>query len=168
MRVRPVAEDSAALTFGKVLLGGAVGFALLFVGTGLGWGRRGGASPSGGGGPFPPLPAPSSHSLRPKDDKRLSFVMIEPKVVGGALGFRLRDGEPLKIYSLEELLARVRDGGRSDVELRASGDVMHGAWDEAQGRIKRAGLAVLLAAPSSGLLVRAGVAWRDDTRGQYR
>jgi hypothetical protein len=147
-----VAEDSVAGILGKLALGGAVGFALFFVVTGLG----------GRGEVAPPLPP------RPKDDKRLSFVMVEPKVVGHPMSFRLREGEPSKIYAIKELIARVKDGGRTDVELRASGDVIHGAWDEARALIKRGGLTVSLAETSPGPPVSTGSSWRESPRGQYR
>jgi len=93
--------------------------------------------------------------------------MIEPKAVGGTMGFRLRNDASFKIYSLKELVARVKDGGRTDVDLGVSGDVRHGLWDEARALIKRAGLTVVLTEALPSPLVRAGFSSREDTRGQY-
>lgn len=93
-------------------------------------------------------------------------MLIEPREVGHPMGFLLRDGDPSKIYSLDALIARVSEGGRNDVELRARGDVMHGAWDSAQESLKRAGFTVSLAeAPPP---VHAGFGWPAVTRGRYR
>jgi hypothetical protein len=92
--------------------------------------------------------------------------MIEPKTGGHVMGFRRRDGESSKIYSLKELITRVRDGGRTDVDLGVSGAVMHGPWGEALALIKRAGLTVGLTEPLSGLPVSVG--WYENNRGQYK
>lgn len=122
--------------FGNAILGGAVGFALYFLITGLGFGGGRGEGGGAGEGPSPPS--------RPKDEARLSFLMTEPSAPGHPTGFQLRAGGKLepKLYAVEELIARVKDGGRSDVELRASGAVIQGPWDAAREAIKRAGLAV--------------------------
>jgi len=147
-----VSENSGIGTLGTIFLGGVVGFGLFFVVTGLG----------GQGGRGTPLLSQRPR-FRPQDDKRLSFVMVEPKVAGGLMGFRLRDGEPSKIYALEELISRIKEGGRTDVELRASGDVPHGSWEEARALIKRAGVTVWLA-ESAAAPVSAG-SW--GSRGEY-
>lgn len=156
-------ENSVAGTF---VLGGVVGFALFFIVTGLG-----GRGSVGRGEVIPPPRPPPPISL-PKDDKRLSFVMIEPRESGHSMGFRLRDGDPSKIYALKELIARVKDGGRSDVELRANGDVMHGPWDEARASVKRAGLMVWETPVHAGSWHagswQAGSRTAINTRGQYR
>lgn len=137
-----MANDSVSEGFGKAVLGGAVGFALYFLIAGFGFGGRGrgeGEAPS-------PSPPP-----RPKDETRLSFLMTEPRVFGHPAGFQLRTGGKLepKLYAVEELIARVKEGGRSDVELRASGAVIQGPWDDARESIKRSGLTVWVAVVSS-------------------
>lgn len=145
-----MAEGSAGATLGKVVLGGGVGFALYLLVTGLGFGGRGEASAAS----------------RPKDDKRLSFLMIEPKIPGRPAGFRLQGDDPTKTYSIDDLVARVKEGGRTDVELRASGDVIQGPWNEARDLIKRAGLTVWIA-ETSGAPSRVGFSCRENARGQY-
>jgi hypothetical protein len=144
-----VADDAVAESFGKVVLGGAVGFALYFLITGLGLGGRGSGGRGSGSGegeaPSPSLPP------RPKDETRLSFLMTEPSVFGHPAGFQLRTGGKLepKLYVVEELFARVKEGGRSDVELRATGAVIQSAWADARALIKRSGLTVWVADVSS-------------------
>ena len=167
-----MARGSIAEGFGKVVLGGAVGFGLYMLITGLGFGGLGRGEGAGRGeaeGPPPPAPpAAPPPPPRPKDDKRLSFVMIEPKVLGHPMGFRLRDGDPKKTYSLDELIARVKEGGRTDVELRASGAVIQGPWDEAQERIKSAGLKLWLVETSPAAPQHVvGFLPRANDRGQY-
>lgn len=163
-----MADDSVGESFGKVVIGGAVGFALYFLVTGLGLGGGGGAGrgESGRGeAPFPPPP-------RPTDATRLAFVMTEPTAVGRPVGFQLRDGGKLdpKIYTVDELIARVKEGGRSDVELYATGAVIQGPWDNARERIRTAGLKVWAGEPSSASsptappIVPAHV---GNARGQY-
>lgn len=120
---------------GSLVLGGAVGFALFLIGSSLGFGGRG--HDSGGRGVAPPTPP---RPQRPRDEKSLSFVMVEPKEVGRPAGFRLVGDDPHKIYSIDELVARVRDGGRGDVVMRAAGDVIQRPWAEAQDRVKHAGI----------------------------
>jgi hypothetical protein len=155
-------SDSVAASFGKVVFGVIVGFELFLLATGFGRGGRGEGSPT------PPSTAlPVSRPPRPSDDKRLSFVMIEPNVLGQSMRFRLRDGDLKKTYVLDELITRVKAGGRTDVELLASGAVIHGAWDEALNLIKRAGLTVWRAEPSPFVSAHVGAYWRGNVRGQY-
>jgi len=135
-------KDSPAEILGKVLLGGTAGFALFFIATGLGLGGR--------------ARGEGREAPHPKDDKRLSFVMTEPTTTGGSMSFRSRDGE---IYSLRRLVDRVKSGGRSDVELRVSGAVIQGAWNEAQRLLEQSGLTVWLAKP--GALVGGQYEWRS-------
>jgi hypothetical protein len=170
-----VAEDSAAGILGKVVLGGAVGFALVFVAMGLGGSGRGQGrgigrgEGSGAGEPsVPSVPPPISPPPLPKDDKRLVFVMIEPRAAGGSMGFRLRGGVPSRVYALKELIDRVRGGGRTDVDLVASGAVPQGAWNEALALIQRSGLTVGLSESLPSLPVHAGRSWYEDRRGQYQ
>lgn len=138
-----MSDSSSAGAFGKVVLGGAVGFALyyLFGRGGLGFGE----SDDGGGGPGeprlptePPLPPPPP--ARPKDEQRLNFVL-------SSTGLEQRDESwrppPVKkIFTLEEMIARIKDGGRSDVTLKISGDVREGTLRETLARLKQAGIDV--------------------------
>jgi len=148
-----VANDAVLGGLGKLVLGGAVGFGLVyFFGTGLGLG-------GGGRG--------RADETKSKDENRLSFIMIEPKMFGKPSGFRLRDGDPAKIYSLNELIARVKDGGRTDVELRSSGAVIQGPWDEAKELIKRAGLTIWSAESSPSIPAHVVGFSQPNARGQY-
>lgn len=162
-----MAEDSAAASFGKVVVGGAVGFALYLLISGLGLGGRGRGDGRGEEPASPPTPP-----ARPRDDKRLSFVMVAPTKPGGPAGFRLQGNDPKKIYSIDDLVARVKDGGRTDVELRAAGDVIQGPWDDARDRVKRAGLTVWLAEAPPGIPpnvvpAKVGFSSRRNARGHY-
>jgi hypothetical protein len=153
-----MAKDSFADGFGKMVLGGAVGFGLYLLITSFGFGGGGSGGDSGGGsgggrgegrGDAPPTLPPSQPAPpKPPDAQRLSFVMTSSSQHAG---FRLRDGSS-KIYTVEALIARVKDGGRSDVELRVAGDVPQGVWVAARDRIKQAGITVfepvLSSAPS--------------------
>jgi hypothetical protein len=150
-----MAKDSLADGFGKMVLGGAVGFGLYLLATSFGFGGGGSGGGSGGGqgegrvdAPSSTLtPSPPSRPAPPKppDAQRLSFVMTSSSQ---PTGFRLRDGSS-KIYTVEALIARVKDGGRSDVELRVAGDVPQGVWVAARDRIKQAGLSVFEPVPPS-------------------
>jgi hypothetical protein len=172
-----MAESSVAEGLGKVVLGGAVGFALYYLITGLGFGGLGfGGLGFGGRGrgrgegrgeapdpsPLPPVPPP-----RPRDDKRLLFLMTEPRAVGHPTGFQSRLGngqlDP-KIYTVEELIERVKAGGRSDVDLRATGAVIQGPWDDARARIRQAGIKIWVAETSSP---RAPAHVVGNDRGRY-
>lgn len=71
-----MAEDSLVGGLGKLVLGGAAGFALYLLVTGLGFGGRGRGEDRGEGEPItsPPRPAPQL----PKDDVPLLFVVVHP------------------------------------------------------------------------------------------
>jgi hypothetical protein len=73
--------------------------------------------------------------------------MIEPTQIGRPMSFRLRGAAAKTNYALDELIDRVKAGGRSDVELRSAGDVIQGSWEAALDLIQHAGLSV----------------WRDET-----
>jgi hypothetical protein len=78
----------------------------------------------------------------PKDEQRLEFVMIHPTPDEHPripMGFR---GPGAKIYSLEEMIARVKAGDRIDVTLKIMGDVRHGSVMEARTLIKQAGIEI--------------------------
>ncbi len=145
-----MAEESAAESFGKAVLGGAVGFALYILVTGLGLGGRGEGRGEGGRGRGEPLAEPPSVPSpppppRPKDEKRLTLVMMQPTASGpeSPMSFRLKDDDPsTKTYSLEEAIARIRSGGRSDVNLRIRGSVRAGSADAALELLRRAGIQV--------------------------
>lgn len=122
---------------------GAVGVLLYLLIKNLGGpGERG----RGGGGkatvpsllqPPAALPLPP-----PRDLKRLTFVMQQASPNEPAV-FRARDEAPgAKAYTLEEMISRIRAGGRADVTLKATGAVPHGAIEAAVGRLKQAGLEV--------------------------
>lgn len=138
-----MAERSAGEDFGKLVLGGAVGFALYLVATGLGFGTgRGsgtgtGPSPS----PTPTPPQPTTPAPFPKDTARLAFVMTGPTTPPHTqpMTFQLR-GDLARTYLIDDLVARVKAGGRSDVSINFRGDVLQGAIDAARAAIKHAGL----------------------------
>jgi len=139
--------DAMTEGFGKVALGGVVGFGLYLLVTGLGFGGGG-----GGGGAV----------SRPKDQRRLSFVMQGPSSPGRPMIFRLRDDDPsAKIYSLDEAIARVKAGGRADVNLWIRGDVIQGLADQAMDLFKRAGIEVWKDAAVSASRVA------ENVRGEY-
>lgn len=127
-----MADDSFADNFIKTLLGVGAGFGLFYLATHFGLGGHGRGE------------GPAQH---PTDVKRLVFVMTFPNTQAeahAAAGFQQRTDTGLdsKIFSVDDLIARVREGGRGDVELRASGAALQGAWQEARDRVKRSGLAV--------------------------
>jgi hypothetical protein len=163
-----VTENSAAESLGKLGLGLGVGAALYFFITGLGFGGRGRGRGEGRGEgrdvselPVPPVTPPVP--VRPRDEKRLNFLL-------STRGFELRDENwkptsPAKSYSLEEVIFRVKEGGRSDLALKASGAVIQGAYDSALERLKQAGIVVwkVEAGPVPPPPVRAS----GNMRGQY-
>lgn len=121
-------DDAFAESFGKLVLGAGFGFGLylLVTGLGFGFGRRDGES-------APPLP---------HDRVRLTFTMFE----GDPVVFRISGSGPSSLpYSVDELIARVRAGGRSDVNLHIRGTVIQHAADEALARLKAAGIEVFRA-----------------------
>lgn len=92
-----------------------------------------------------------------KDAQRLMFVMVHPTVddASQTLGFR---GGDAKIYTLEELLARVKAGGRSDVTLKTAGNVREGASAAARDQIRRSGIEIWM---------EGGARVSGNLRGQY-
>ena len=131
--------DSISEGFGKLLLGGVVGFGLYYLVTGLGFGGLGSGE---GRGPGPGRGEPSTpEPTLPKDEARLSFLMIQPTADDPTrpMSFRSADGTR---YTIEEMLARVKAGGRYDVTLKIRGDVRAGAGEAAQILIKQAGIEI--------------------------
>lgn len=142
-----MAEGSVVEGFGKVLLGGAVGFGLYMLISNLGFGGRG-AGRGEGHGEGPPIPTPQpvptpppapTPPPKPKDEKRLSFRL-------SSKGFELLDADRKsadgKTYTLDEVIARVKEGGRSDLELAVSGGARQGDVDKAREAFQRADLKV--------------------------
>jgi len=133
-----VSRESAASGLGKVVVGGAVGFGLYMLVTGLGfggWGRGGRGDSGEDTGTSAPLPP-----ARPRDPQRLNFLL-------STKGLEERDADwkipsVPKIYSVEDAIARVKDGGRSDVTLRISGSTIQGVVDATLAALKRAGIVV--------------------------
>lgn len=159
-----MAESSTADRIGTLVIGGAVGFGLYMLVTGLGFGLGGGDGARGRGegreedrGEGPPVPAPT----KPKDEVRLN-VLLSPK------GFELRgvDWKPAaaaKILTLEEVVARVKDGGRSDLNLKISGDAIQHDVDAALAAFKQRGIDVLKVDASASAPARVS----GNARGQY-
>lgn len=185
-----MANNSISGDIGKFVLGGTAGFALYLLVSGLGFGRRGreGSGPEGKGPgpgeateevptpvevemppkpmpePLPPEPMPRpTRPTRPKDVKRLTFVMTSPLGTEpyNPMAFQLIE-EGRKTYSLGGLIARVKEGGRSDVALKIRGDIRTGSADEALSFIKKAGIEVWEEGTSSVPAVSG------NDRGQYR
>lgn len=140
-----MSRSSFAGNFGKVVLGGAAGFALyfLFGRGGLGFGESGDGE--GRGEPRlptepPAVPPPSPPPTRPRDEARLNYVL-------SSAGLEQRDANwkppaVKKIYALEEVIARIKDGGRSDVTLKVSGDAREGTLRDVLAGLKQAGIDV--------------------------
>jgi hypothetical protein len=102
---------------------------------GLGFGGRGAGSGESGTG----LPVPA----RPRDEKQLTFVMMQPEAgdAKSPMRFRLKDDDPSpKTYSIDETIARVKSGGRFDMILMTRGTVRAGSADDALELFKRAGI----------------------------
>lgn len=140
-----MAERSAAGGVVKFGVGLGVGFGLYFLirnlfGGGFGFGGgRGEARGDGTSDTPPPLPS------IPRDEQRLEFLMMGPTTLDNKVAtFRGPDG---KIYLLEEMIARIKAGGRADVLLRVPGDVIGGPADDAKARIKQAGIILWKPAP---------------------
>jgi hypothetical protein len=126
-----VAEGSLAEGLGKVMLGGAVGFGLYLFITGLGFGGTGrGEGRGAGAGPAVP---PS----RAKDQEPLQFVLRST-----GLHLRVDDPKTAKTYSLEEVIARIKEGGRADVELTISGGAREGTVEAVRTGLRQAGISV--------------------------
>ena len=137
-----MAENSAAGGVVKFGLGLGVGFGLyllisnLGLGGGLGFGGERGDAGRGEATPPPPMP---------RDEQRLEFVMVAPTTLDNKTpAFR---GPGDKIYSLDEMIARIKAGGRTDVLLKVRGDVISGPADDAETQIKQAGIDLWKPAP---------------------
>lgn len=152
-----MAENSISGDLGKGVVGAGIGFALYLFITGLelGWGGGGRgrgegsgrgetkappASEGSGRGPTQPLLEPLVPS-RPKDASRLSFVMTHPTFDDPSLPMSFR-GPDARAYSLDEMIARIKTGGRSDVVLKTAGNVREGSASSATARVKQAGIEV--------------------------
>lgn len=77
----------------------------------------------------------------PGDAQRLTFVMTLPTPDAPSLPMSFR-GPDARAYSLDDLIARVRSGGRSDVVLKIAGTVRAGSAESAQALIKKAGIQI--------------------------
>jgi hypothetical protein len=139
--------------FGNLVIGGITGFSLYLLAAYLGRGGRG----EGGSG-----------DVRPKDEHRLTFTMMQPTQPPYTLPavFSLT-GDPARTYSVDELISRVKDGGRVDVTLKIRGDVIQGATDAARTRIKQAGLELWEEKPSSAPAKVSGNARGEYGRGRW-
>ena len=141
-----MAANSSAETVSKLGVGIGVGFALYFLIRNLGFGREGGEA-RGEGAPVPPSVLVPPSVPMPRDAQRLEFVMIGPTTSDDKTSaFR---GPGNTIYSLEELIARIKAGGRTDMILKVRGDVISGPANAAEAAIKRAGIDLWKPAPPS-------------------
>jgi hypothetical protein len=124
-------DDAFAEGFGKLVLGAGFGFGLYLLVTALGFGGH-------GHGRRDDAVVPS----RPRDQGRLAFTMFE----GDPVVFRFSGtGEHSPPFSVDELIARVRAGDRSDVNLHVRGTVIQKTYDAAMDRLKAAGIVVFRA-----------------------
>jgi hypothetical protein len=150
-----VADDSAAAGLGKLVLGGAVGFGLYLLITGLGFGGLG----RGEGQGEVPLP------IRPRDAQRLNFLL-------SSRGFESRDADwkpttPPTIYTVNELIARVKDGGRADVALRILGSAIQRDVDAALAALKQGGIDVWKMEASPPTVSPSPAHVSGNARGEY-
>lgn len=134
-----MADNSAAETISKFGVGLGVGVALYFLIRNLGFGGGRGETQDEGTS-AQPLPSsilpPTPQTLR--DAQRLEFVMVSPtSSADKTMAFR---GPDEVIYSLEEMITRIKAGGRSDMILKIRGDVITGAVTEAEAAIRRSGI----------------------------
>lgn len=137
-----MAENSSAEGVVKFGLGLGVGFGLYLLIRNLGFGFGGGRGEAREeGAPAPPLTPPPM----PRDEQRLEFVMVGPTtLVDKTLAFR---GPGAKIFSLEDMIVRIKAGGRTDMTLKVRGDVISGPADDAEAQIKNAGIDIWTPAP---------------------
>ena len=157
-----MAENSSAETVSKFGVGLGVGFALYYLIRNLGFGGGGlGGLGFGGGearGEGAPVPPPM-----PRDAQRLEFVMVGPTTLDDkTMAFR---GPGDTIYALEELIARIKAGGRTDMSLKVRGDVISGPADDAAAALKRAGID--LWKPASPLFPEPVKSVSGNERGQH-
>lgn len=134
---------------------GAVGVLLYFLIKNLGLSGRSGGKVGDRGKLLPPAPGVLPP---PGDAQRLTFVMIQPTPDAPSLPMSFR-GPDAKAYSLDEMIARVRAGGRSDVVLKISGNVRAGSAESAKELVKKAGIEIWI---EGGTRVSGA-----NSRGQY-
>ena len=135
-------ESSPAAAVGKFGLGLGVGFGLYLLFRNLGFG--GGFGFGGGRGEPRDEGAPAPPSI-PRDEQRLEFVMVGPTTLDNKTP--RFSGPGGKIYALEELIARIKAGDRTDMLLKVRGDVISGPADDAEAQIKNAGIDIWKPAP---------------------
>lgn len=150
---------------GKAVLGGAIGFGIYMLVSGLGFGDGGRAAGRGAGSSptaeVPPsLEPPVSPPVAPqpvvRDQQPLNFL-LSPR------GFEARDAAwmacvPAKIYALADVVARVKAGGRADLDLKISGATLQKDVEAALTGLSRAGIKVF----------RSTSTQVSGTRGAYR
>ena len=144
---------------------GAVGVILYLLIKNLGLGGHGSGREEHGGPPAQVSP-PIKDAQRPtaqvsppiKDAQRLVFVMNHPTVADGSQTMSFR-GSDAKLYALDELIARIRAGGRSDVTLKTAGNVREGAAAAARDQLRQAGIEIW---------TESGARVSGNARGQYR
>jgi hypothetical protein len=138
-----VAERSAADGVVKLGLGIGVGFGLYLLIQNLGFGR--GFGLGGGRGEARSDDAPAPPPPMRRDEQRLEFLMVGPTTLDNkTASFRGPGGQ---IFTLDEMIARIKAGGRMDVTLKVRGDVIAGPADTAEAQIKRAGIDLWKPAP---------------------
>lgn len=179
-----MADDSRGSGLGKLFFGGAVGFGLYMLVTGLGFGGFGRGTGRGAGegradeappAPGPPLPAPPPPP--PKDELPLLFWMFNPQGFTGLskladptsrahtdsrflqidlgtaelspaalharVSERLRRDPNYKAgpsMTIDDVIARVRAGGRDDVRLMTSGGTISGTYEDVKDALMAAGI----------------------------
>ena len=132
-----MSENSSAATVGKFGLGLGVGFGLYWLIRNFGFGG-GGFGFGGGGARDEGAPSPPAMPPIPRDEQRLEFLMMGPTTLDDKTPtFRGPGG---KIYALEEMIVRIKAGGRTDMTLKVRGDVISGPADDAEAQIKKAGI----------------------------
>jgi hypothetical protein len=145
-------RSSSGRVVGTVAGVGAVGVLLYLLVKNLGLGTRGGQDGAGAAPPAPP---------RPRDEQRLLFVMTQPTADDPSVPMSFRSPVEGKTYALDEMIARIKDGGRSDVTLKIAGNVRAGSAESALSLVKQAGIEVWREV-GSGVARVAG-----NARGQY-
>jgi hypothetical protein len=117
-----------------MLFGGSGGFGL---GRGGGFGR-GEAAPAG------PPQAPTAPP-RPPDAIPIE-VRVKPSPTDPKQGVIELEG---KIVTVDDLVARIHEGGRRDVVVVVRGDTIQGAWDKIHDAIVAAGIEIVRRTPPS-------------------
>lgn len=161
-----MAESSTAETVGKFGVGLGVGVALYFLIRNLGFGGGFGFGGGRGEARDEGAPAPSSTPpTMPRDEQRLEFVMVSPTTIDDKVSAFSGPGN--KIFSLEEMLARIKAGGRTDMILKIRGDVISGPADAAEAVIKTAGIDIWTQAPPPLFPEKQPTRVSGNVRGQY-